>query len=214
VALKEDIRIYIDGEATQVTAEHLTGGQIRALVSPAAENVWLDIEDAQDHPVGLDERVTIRNDMRFFTDRPRTIYIDKHPYEVRTAALTLSALRALPNPPMPEDYGIWKDIPDDLDDPLDDEEIIAVANGDHFFTKPRPQHDVPVTVNRHPVVLRGPRQTGRTVKDAAISQGVRIRPDFLLSLKDGPKFKPIGDEERIHVHPHDEFRANDGDDNS
>lgn len=214
MAPKDNTRIYIDGEPIDVKERRLTGTQLRTLVTPPTENLWLDVADAQDHPVAPAETVAIEHEMRFFTDRPRTIYIDKKPYEVRTAALTETQLRALPTPPVPDDHGIWKDIPDDLDDPISIGELVTIVNGDRFFTKPLPQRKVPVTVNRRPVTLHGVAQTGLSIKETAITQGVPIKIDFLLSRKDGPKYKPVSDDERIRVRNDDEFRANDGDDNS
>lgn len=211
---QDNNRIYIDGEPIDVHKRHLTGAELRTLVTPPAGNLWLDVADAQDHSIEPTEQVAIKHDMRFFTDRSRTIYIDKTPYEVRTAVLTVTELRALPTPPVPEDHGIRKDIPDDLDDPIATGELVEIANGDRFFTKLLPQKDIHVTVNRRPVTVRGASQTGLSIKESAIAQGVPIKIDFLLSRKAGAKFKPIGDDESIRVHNEDEFRANDGDDNS
>ena len=65
-----------------------------------------------------------------------------------------------------------------------------------------------VTVNDKPVVLEGAKQTGASVKKAAIEQGVSIKPDFVLSIKLGDgKTKLIGDEEEIVVHEGERFRA-------
>ncbi|OZF26258.1 multiubiquitin domain-containing protein [Rhodococcus sp. 14-2483-1-2] len=214
MAPKDNARIYIDGEPIDLKEQRLNGAQLRALVSPQPENLWLDIDGAQDHPVSPTEPVALTHDMRFFTDRPRTIYIDKTPYEVRTAVLTESQLRALPAPAVPDDHGIWKDIQDDLDDPIDAGELVSVVNGDRFFTKPLPKREIRVTINRRAVVLDGIRQTGASIKKSAVDQGVPIKADFLLARKNGPKFKPVGDDEQIRVRNDDEFRANDGDDNS
>lgn len=215
MAPQDNIQIYIDGEPITVTHRRLTGAQLAALVTPAADNVWLDIADAQDEPIAPTETVAIDHDMRFYTDRPRTIYIDKKPYQVRTVVLTRTQLRNVPTPPIPDDYGIWKDIPDDLDDPIEAGEIVRVADGDRFFSKALPKKELNVTVNRtHTVTLHGARQTGLTIKEAAIAQGVPIHLDFLLSRKTGAKFEPIGDDEQIRAHDEDEFRAVDGDDNS
>lgn len=214
MAPRDQTRIHIDGESIDVKERRLTGAQLRTLVTPPAENLWLDIDDAQDYPVAPTEPMAIENGMRFFTDRPRTIYIDKAPYEVRTAALTETQLRQLPTPPVPADLGIWKDVQDDLDDPIESGELVAIVNGDRFFTKPLPQKEIHVTVNRRPINIHGPAQTGLSIKETAIAQGVPIKIDFLLARKDGPKFKPVGDTENIRVRKDDEFRANDGDDNS
>lgn len=214
MAPREKTRIFIDSEPIEVNERRLTGAQLRTLVTPPADNLWLDVNDAQDHPVASTEPVAIENGMRFFTDRPRTIYIDKAPFEVRTAALTETQLRELPTPPVPADHGIWKDIQDNLDDPIETGEIVVIINGDRFFTKPLPQKKIHVTVNRRPVTIHGAAQTGLSIKEIAITQGVPIKIDFLLSRKDGLKFKPVGDTENIRVRNDDEFRANDGDDNS
>ncbi|MGO4299356.1 multiubiquitin domain-containing protein [Leifsonia sp. RAF41] len=214
MAPQDTTEIYIDRESIEVHKRHLTGNELRKLVSPHAENLWLDVADAQDDAVAPTEQVAIEPGMRFFTDRPRTIYIDKAPYVVRTAVLTEIELRALPSPPVPADHGIWKDIVDDLDDPIKSGELVPIASGDRFFTRPLPQKDIHVTVNRRPVTLHSASQTGRSVKESAIAQGVPIKIDFLLSRKAGAKFQPVGDDESIRTHNEDEFRANDGDDNS
>ncbi|WP_104100408.1 multiubiquitin domain-containing protein [Cryobacterium sp. M96] len=214
MAPTDKTQIHIDGEPIDVTERRLTGAQLRAFVTPPAENLWLDVADAPDHPVVPTESVVVENGMRFFTDRSRTIYLDKVPYVVRTAALIETQLRGLPTPLVPDSHGIWKDIPDDLDDPIETGEIVAIVNGDRFFTKPLPQKKISVTVNRRPVTIHGAAQTGMSIKDSAIAQGVPIKIDFLLSRKDGPKFKPVDDNVHIRVRDDDEFRANDGDDNS
>ena len=73
---------------------------------------------------------------------------------------------------------------------------------------------IAVTVNRRRVKITGARQTGRSVKEAAAAQGVPIQLDFLLSRKEGKKFKPVADDQQFTVREDDEFRAVDGDDNS
>ncbi|OZE28049.1 hypothetical protein CH278_24270 [Rhodococcus sp. 05-2254-5] len=211
---KDNTQIYIDGEPLTVNQRSLSGTELRTLVTPTPETMWLDVPDAQDYLVAPSDTVAIEHNARFFTDRPRTIYIDKNPYVVRTAALTETQLRNVPSPAVSRDYGIWKDIPDDLDDPIDVGELVTIVNGDRFFTKPLPPTQIRVTVNRRSVTLDGIQHTGTSIKDAAIRQGVPIQADFLLSRKDGQKFKPVGDDELIRVRNDDEFRANDGDDNS
>ena len=141
------INIYIDGEQIQAPRRHLSGAELSALVSPPAETIWLDVPDAQDRPVASDQVVELANGVRFFTDRSRTIYLDKVPYQVRSAVISDSDLRALPTPPIGPDRGIWKDIPDDLDYPLTPGELLRVADNDRFFTKPLLQLDIHIVVN-------------------------------------------------------------------
>lgn len=74
---------------------------------------------------------------------------------------------------------------------------------------------VRITLNDKPVVLDGSKQTGATIKKAAIEQGVNIQEDFVLSLElGGGKTDLIGDEEFIEVAPDARFLAIKNDDNS
>jgi hypothetical protein len=214
VAPQKTNRIYIDSEPIEAEGHRLTGAEIRNLTSPPAENLWLDIPDAQDRAITPSQIVVIKDGLRFFTDRPRTIYLDRVAYQVRSAVITEAQLRQLPTPPVAEDHGVWKDVPDDLDDPVRPGELVPVADGDRFFTKELPNREIGVVVNRRPVKLHGAHQTGMTIKQAAIAQAVPIQPDFLLSRKENKKYRPIGDDETIRVHAGDDFRALDGDDNS
>ena len=74
---------------------------------------------------------------------------------------------------------------------------------------------IEVTLNDKPVVLEGSKQTGESIKKAAINQGVNIKEDFVLSIeRGGGKTDLVGDDEFIEVHPNDRFLAIENDDNS
>jgi hypothetical protein len=78
-------------------------------------------------------------------------------------------------------------------------------------------HDrkINVLVNEKTVVLKDKDQTGLSIKQAAIAQGVGIQLDFVLSIeRGGGKTELIGDNDHIKVHPHDRFLAIPNDDNS
>jgi hypothetical protein len=78
-----------------------------------------------------------------------------------------------------------------------------------------PTHLVSITVNGKPVNVAGPRTTGLTIKQAAMSQGVAIQLDFVLSVEVGPKkTKLVRDDEALTVHPGSKFVAIPNDDNS
>jgi len=82
--------------------------------------------------------------------------------------------------------------------------------------KPR-DHDkkIEVLVNEKPVRFADREQTGKSIKQAAIAQGVAIQMDFVLSIeKGGGKTELIGDDQRVMLHPHDRFLAIPNDDNS
>ena len=57
---------------------------------------------------------------------------------------------------------------------------------------------VEVTLNDKPVVFDGSKQTGESIKKAAINQGVNIKEEFVLSIElGGGKTKLVGDD-RVH----------------
>jgi hypothetical protein len=78
-----------------------------------------------------------------------------------------------------------------------------------------PEHLVEISVNRKPVTVPGPKQTGLQIKEAAIAQGVQIQLGFQLSEELGDhKTKIIGDTDSATVHKGSSFVAVAGDDNS
>ena len=81
--------------------------------------------------------------------------------------------------------------------------------------KIRDDKKVDVTVNDKPTVLIGVKQTGASIKKAAINEGVNIKEDFVLSIElGGGKTKLVGDDEYIEVHDGQRFLAIENDDNS
>ena len=82
-------------------------------------------------------------------------------------------------------------------------------------TEGRERRRFAITVNDKPVILDNHHQTGLSLKESAIAQGVPIKLDFVLSevLHDG-KQKPIADDKRVEVKEGDQFWAIPGDDNS
>jgi len=141
------IHIHIDGAQLQIPHRRLTGSELLALVPPGAQAIWLDVPDAQDQPIQPGQSIDLEDGDRFFTDRARTIYLDKLAYQVRSAVITAGELRALPTPPLGPDHGIWKDIPDDLDDPIAEGELVRIHDGDRFFSKPLPHRELHIFVN-------------------------------------------------------------------
>lgn len=82
--------------------------------------------------------------------------------------------------------------------------------GDHGQDK-----TITILVNEKPVTVDDPKQTGMSIKQAAIAQGVQIQPDFVLSIERGSgKTELIGDDQAIRVHKSERFLAIPNDDNS
>ncbi|EYT91817.1 hypothetical protein ThrDRAFT_02582 [Frankia casuarinae] len=73
---------------------------------------------------------------------------------------------------------------------------------------------IPVTVNGQQVDLPDREVTGLEIKKAAIEQGVQIEVGFQLSVREGQRYRVIGDVDPIRVHPKQEFIAVAPDDNS
>jgi len=74
---------------------------------------------------------------------------------------------------------------------------------------------IEILVNDRPVVLDGAKQTGASIKHAAIDQGVNIKADFVLSIELGSgKTKLVGDDQKIDSHADERFLAIENDDNS
>lgn len=79
---------------------------------------------------------------------------------------------------------------------------------------PQP-HLFTITVNGRPVSIRGPKTTGRAIKEAAIAAGVPIQMDFILSEElPNRKTRLVRDEDEISIHEGSAFIALANDDNS
>ena len=91
----------------------------------------------------------------------------------------------------------------------------TVINSGPSDRRHEPQPRVEVHVNGKPVHLIGHRQTGMQIKKAAVVQGVKIQPDFLLYLlRHHQPNLPVGDSDEIAVTDESRFHAIADDDNS
>ena len=85
------------------------------------------------------------------------------------------------------------------DTEIDDHEYVDLAQPgiERFYFRPIAKL-VSILVNKHPVKIEKGERTGLEIKQAAIAQGVPIKPDFVLSLhKEGGQTKIIGDTDRV-----------------
>ena len=78
----------------------------------------------------------------------------------------------------------------------------------------RRRRRIEVLVNKHPVQVKGHEQTGLSIKEAAIAQGVRIRLDFVLFDLDRNEGRIVGNSDPVKVHEGSRFRAIANDDDS
>lgn len=87
-------------------------------------------------------------------------------------------------------------------------EAAGTADGEHR------RHRIEILVNRRPVHVEGHEQTGLSIKEAAIAQGVKIKLDFVLFDLDRNEHRVIGDSDPVKVHEGSRFRAIADDDDS
>ena len=97
---------------------------------------------------------------------------------------------------------------------IGDNQEILVKDGDRFLAI-ADDGKADILVNEKPITIDGQKQTGSSIKKAAIKQGVDIKPDFVLSIeRGGGKTDLIGDNQEILVKDGDRFLAIADDDNS
>lgn len=100
----------------------------------------------------------------------------------------------------------------DGEHPVGDHEHIHLKDGATFRAQPR---KVEIFVNERPVQMEGHAATGLQVKEAAISSGVQIQLDFVLSEElEHRHTRVIGDTDIVHLRPGLRFVAVAPDDNS
>lgn len=155
--------IIIDGVSYPVPHGDITGQELRELPTPTATDLWLDLPDAQDVHVPPHSTITITGDLRLFTNQPVTIYINAVLYRVPAGAVTEQQLRELTSPAIPDDHRLYRDIVDDLDDPITEDEIIVITDGERFFTKNPVPTGFQIIVNGTKHTVAGPSVSFETV---------------------------------------------------
>ena len=85
---------------------------------------------------------------------------------------------------------------------------VAVQDGQKVKT-------VEIFVNTKPVRMSKGKATGLEIKEAAVSQAVNIRADFVLFQEHGQgQRRVIGDHDFVNIHEGEKFEAIPHDDNS
>lgn len=91
---------------------------------------------------------------------------------------------------------------------------LAQPGLERFYFRPLAQ-TVSILVNKRPVQIDKGVRSGLEIKQAAIAQGVPMKPDFVLSLHtEGGQTKIIGDSDPVKVHDGQRFTAVADDDKS
>lgn len=138
-----------------------------------------------------------------------TITIDGIEYTTRDDDQEAAALLRLTGRD-PEVYDLARVKPNGELQVFRDGRVIELKDGDTFVSV-----IFGVKVNDTFVELDKRRQTGATIKEAAINAGVPIERDFVLSeVRPNGEQKIVADDREINVKYGDEFWAVPGDDNS
>lgn len=134
------VTIHIDRVAYHVAAGRMTGKALRAVPDPdipAAKEFFLDVDDAVDQPIGLEQVVEVSDGLHFYSDAPGiTIRIDRVEHEVFHRKMTGAELRRVPSPDITADRDLWLDVPDKRDRKIQDEDVVRLHEGQRYFTAP------------------------------------------------------------------------------
>jgi hypothetical protein len=144
-----------------------------------------------------------------------TVYVNAKPVELTSheqTGMSIKTAAIAHGVEIREDFILFEEGPHDKAKHIEDEQEVLVSNGDRFLA------DVDIStikVNDHAVRVEGKRQTGASIKAAAIAQGVPIKSDFVL-LQELPhqRTKEIKDTESVRVNDDSQFQAIPNDDHS
>lgn len=129
-----------------------------------------------------------------------TIHIDGDSYKTVSGPTPVTALRALPQPPIPDGKDLWLDIDDEQDQELDPTATVDVVDGMRFFTE---IDAITIRIDRVEYQLYKRKMTGaelRTVpspdvaadrdlwRDVPDKRDIKVQDEDLVRLQDGMRF--------------------------
>ncbi|QCR42099.1 hypothetical protein C1N74_16020 (plasmid) [Microbacterium sp. SGAir0570] len=129
-----------------------------------------------------------------------TIHIDGEPYKIHAGPTPVAALRALRQPPVPDDKDLWLDIEDEQDQELDPVGSINVTDGMRFFTE---IDAITIRIDRVEYEVFERKMTGaklRTLpspdvaadrdlwRDIPDKRDVKVQDEDIVHLRDGMRF--------------------------
>ena len=129
-----------------------------------------------------------------------TLHIDGKPYKTHTGPTPVAALRALRQPPVPDDKDLWLDIEDEQDQELDPAGSINVTDGMRFFTE---IDAITIRIDRVEYEIYQRKMTGAELRtlpspDVAVDRDlwrdipdkrdIKVQDEDIVHLKDGMRF--------------------------
>ncbi len=113
--------------------------------------------------------------------------------------------------PIQIDFALYEEIGHDRTRHIRDDQIVRVTDETRFLAD---VEVITIHVNEKPVRVEGRHQTGLSIKQSAIAQGVRIKLEFILFEIDHGPSRQIQDDEAVEVNDHSRFDAIPDDDHS
>lgn len=129
-----------------------------------------------------------------------TIHIDREPYKIHAGPTPVATLRALRQPPVPDDKDLWLDIEDEQDQELDPAGTINVVDGMRFFTE---IDAITIRIDRVEYEVYERKMTGAKLRalpspdvaadrdlwrDVPDKRDVKVQDEDIVHLKDGMRF--------------------------
>lgn len=129
------VTVHLDGEPVELPRA-VTGNELAAAAcSPPAPHVWIDVPDGADRLIGPEDDLRLTAQMRFYTDKPRTVFLDGQPYTITTGSMSEAEIRTMPTPHLGPDVRIWIDVMDKMDEALRPGAFLHVIDGVRFFSR-------------------------------------------------------------------------------
>jgi hypothetical protein len=213
----------LDFRTVEIDDPEPTGRQIiLAAGFRPAENYgvlqWLRTGDLE--PLRLNETTDLRERgvERFIvaaTDRAFFFELEEERQEWLVAFINGITLKRLAGKD-PEAVVLLREREDEPDEEIDDDQMVDLSEGGlEKFRIRAIEKLVEIFVNEKPVKIERGERTGLEIKQAAISQGVQIQLDFVLSLeKRRGETQIIGDQDIVKVRKGQNYVAIADDDNS
>ena len=222
----DKVEVVVNDKQVALEGVRQTGASIkRAAIKqgvPIGQEFLLsmDLGDGRTRRVADDEEIVVQGGERFLAvenDGKVEVTVNDKPIVLEGTRQTGASIKRAAikqRVPIAQNFALSVEVSGGRMKAVGDNEEIVVHDGQRFLAAEK-NSKVEVTVNDKPVVLEGVMQTGASVKQAAIEQGVRIAPDFVLSIElGGGKTELVGDDEEIVVRAGERFLAIENDDNS
>jgi hypothetical protein len=213
--------VRVNGEELNYAVQQASGEEIKRHALRHGMEIREDFElfelsgDGQKKRIADEELVDLRNQRSFTAEPPIVeVHVNEIPvrfHRHRATGLEVKETSIEQGVPIRKDFNLFE-LHDSHAKPVPDAELIELNNRTRFRAS---APELNIFVNKKPVVLHVHHANGAEIKQAAISQGVNIQPDFnLFKIKEDGGLAPVNDNEVIKLHEGEKFSATAPDDSS